>query len=309
MSPDPFTIRIFVPDGDPEGVRIIDRMNWTGRGIVFPREKWGDTRKRPDLAFAGVYILAGYKEESDDLPTVYIGQADGVGNRIESHIQKKDFWSWGAIFVSSGGDLNRAHVTWLEYSLISRAQQFGLCRLDNGNVPQEPALSEAEKADTQAFLKEMLQILPLVGLRMFEASRTVATTKASDLSGDPSHQGENTVLIVPAQQDGFDKVFLGEDCWYAIRISGGMLGKIKFIAAYQTAPVSAITHYAPVDRIEAYGDSGKYRVVFSGKAKAIGPISLADAPQGTMQGTRYTTIDKLLAAKKIPNLFPFGPGK
>jgi len=30
MANNPFTIRIFVPDGDPEGVRIIDRMNWTG---------------------------------------------------------------------------------------------------------------------------------------------------------------------------------------------------------------------------------------------------------------------------------------
>jgi len=27
MASDPFTIRIFVPDGDPEGVRIIDRLN------------------------------------------------------------------------------------------------------------------------------------------------------------------------------------------------------------------------------------------------------------------------------------------
>ena len=309
MSADPFTIRIFVPDGDPDGVRIIDRMNWTGRGIVFPREKWGDTRKRPDLANAGVYILAGYKEDSDDLPTVYIGQADGVGNRIESHIQKKEFWSWGAIFVSSGGDLNRAHVTWLEYSLISRAQQFGLCRLDNSNVPHEPALSEAEKADTQAFLKEMLQILPLVGLRMFESSRAVVTAKSSEIPGGFSNHDEDTVLIVPAQQEGFDKVFLGEDCWYAIRISGGMLGKIKYIAAYQTAPISAVTHYAPVGRIEAYGESGKYRVVFSGKAKAIGPIPMADAPQGTMQGTRYTSLGKLLVAKKVPDLFPFGLGK
>jgi hypothetical protein len=32
-----YTIRIFVADGDPEGVRIIDQMNWTGKGIVFPR--------------------------------------------------------------------------------------------------------------------------------------------------------------------------------------------------------------------------------------------------------------------------------
>ena len=35
-----FTIRIFVLDGDPQGVRLIDRMNWTGLGIVFPRQKW-----------------------------------------------------------------------------------------------------------------------------------------------------------------------------------------------------------------------------------------------------------------------------
>ncbi|MEM8722393.1 MAG: hypothetical protein AAGE84_24385 [Cyanobacteria bacterium P01_G01_bin.39] len=38
--PEPFTIRIFVPDGDPEGIRIIDRMNWTGVGIAFPRSEW-----------------------------------------------------------------------------------------------------------------------------------------------------------------------------------------------------------------------------------------------------------------------------
>ena len=36
LMPDPFTIRIFVPDGAPEGVRLIDRMNWTGIGLAFP---------------------------------------------------------------------------------------------------------------------------------------------------------------------------------------------------------------------------------------------------------------------------------
>ncbi len=301
MSPDPFTIRIFVPDGDPEGVRIIDRMNWTGRGIVFPRGKWDDMRKRPDLAKTGVYILVGFKGEDDDLLTVYIGQADGVGNRIESHLQKKDFWTWGAIFVSSGGDLNRAHVTWLEYALINRAQKVGGCHLDNGNAPQEPALSEAEKADTQAFLKEMLQILPLVGLRVFESPKAVATPKATDTQGAVLSHGVDTV-IVPAQKDGFEKVFLGEDAWHAIRISGGMLHKIKYIAGYQTAPVSAITHYAPVDRIEPYGEGGKYRLVFSEKAKAIGPIPIADSAPGSMQGPRYTTFEKLMAAKKVSDL-------
>lgn len=54
---DPFTIRIFVPDGDPEGVRIIDRMNWTGVGLVFPRIKWPEIKIRPELTRTGVYIL------------------------------------------------------------------------------------------------------------------------------------------------------------------------------------------------------------------------------------------------------------
>ena len=39
-------------------------------------------------------------------------------------------------------------------------------------------------------------------------------------------------IIVPAQKEGFEKVFLGENCWYAIRISGGMLQNIKRIAGY-----------------------------------------------------------------------------
>lgn len=99
MTTDPFTIRIFVPDGDPEGVRIIDRMNWTGLGIVFPRARWADVRKRLEFGKTGIYILVGYRAEDDDLPTLYIGQAGGVGNRIESHVQKKDFWDWGIVFV------------------------------------------------------------------------------------------------------------------------------------------------------------------------------------------------------------------
>ena len=50
----PYTIRIFVPDGDPESVRIIDRMNWTGLGLAFPRDKWMGVKHRPEFANAGV---------------------------------------------------------------------------------------------------------------------------------------------------------------------------------------------------------------------------------------------------------------
>jgi hypothetical protein len=109
---------------------------------------------------------------------------------------------------------------------------------------------------------------------------------------------------VPAQKDGFDSVFLGQNAWWAIRIGSGMIPKIKYIAAYQSQPVRALTHVAPVASIEPYGEDGKYKLLFSEPAKPIGPIPFADAPSGAMQGPRYTTYARLMSAKKITDLFP-----
>jgi hypothetical protein len=301
----PFTIRIFVPTGDPEGLRIIDRMNWTGLGIVFPREEWTSVRQRVEFSRPGIYVLVGYVSD-DDLPTIYIGQGDVVRARIDSHFEKKDFWNKGIVFVSGSGSggLNRAHATWLEHALVKRAVLINRSNIENGNEPQEPQLSEAEKADTKSFLNEILQIMPLVGLSAFETPRAVATPQAkSTHTSIPVSPGQQMdTIIVPAQKDGFADVFLGQNAWWAIRISGGMIPKIKYIAAYQSHPISAITHVAPVERIEPFGDSGKYKVVFSEPAKAIVPIPFGDAVTGAMQGSRYTTYALLQKAKKLTDL-------
>jgi len=301
---DPYTIRIFVPDGNPEGLRVIDRMNWTGLGIAFPREDWPKIKTRADFTRSGVYILVG-RVTDDDLPTIYIGQGDVVGNRIDSHFANKDFWGSAAVFVSNAtGGLNRAHATWLEYALIQKAKQINQSHLENNVEPQAPQMSEAERADTQAFLREILQILPLIGLTCFEQPKAVAIPKAKVGSGVtvPILNDEPDTVIVPAQKEGFESTFIGENAWYAIRISGGMLQKIKYIAAYQTQPVKAITHLAPVDHIEPYGENGKYKLVFSEPAKSIGPIPFGAATSGAMQGPRYTTRAKLLAAKSVADL-------
>ncbi len=305
MFNEPFTLRIFVPDGDPEGVRIIDRMNWTGLGIVFPREKWPATKQRSEFSRPGVYILTGYRSAEDELPTIYIGEGDVLRSRIDSHFQNKDFWDRGIVFTASNNSLNKAHVRWLESALVSRATQAKQCLLDNGTEPQQVGLSEAERADTEAFLREVLQILPLVGLRAFEIPKPVVTPQAtpSPLTSEGGGKGALDTIIVPAQQEGFDDVFIGKNCWYAVRISGGMLPKIKYIAAYRTLPTAAITHYAPVSSIEPYGEQGKYKLIFTEPAKPIGPIPFGDAPSGSMQGPRYTSVSRLLKAKKLTDLF------
>jgi len=58
--------------------------------------------------------------------------------------------------------------------------------------------------------------------------------------------------------------------------------RVRRGARSESSPISAITHYAPVDRIELYGDEGKYRLIFTEPAKALPQaIPFADAPLGS----------------------------
>lgn len=128
--------------------------------------------------------------------------------------------------------------------------------------------------------------------------RDIKTAKSSVRAEDLD------TIVVPANEDGFREVFLGENCWYRVRISSAMLERIKYIAAYQTAPISAITHYAEVARIEKYKDSGKYILHFKDEAEEIGPIKLdANRPGLAPQGPRYTTFEKLKKAKTLRDIF------
>lgn len=293
---DPFTIRIFIPEGNPEGIRIIDRLTSTGKFLVFPRTDWDKVKDRPELNQTGIYILSGYANPDDELPTIYIGQADVVRNRIDQHIRNKIFWDKAVLFVFQ--NMTPTYARWLEYALIKRAMKAQRSNLENGNIPQEPPISEPEKAAMKLFLEEIYQTLPLIGISVFELPIVIARPDVH------IKRGERNTIIVPAHEDGFKKVFIGQNAWWAIRISGGMLNKIKYIAIYRTAPIKAITHFAEIGRIEPYGEEGKYKLVFSGPAKKLDrPIPFSNSPQGLMQGPKYTTFEKLKKAQKVADLF------
>jgi|688.fasta_scaffold285837_1 hypothetical protein len=106
-------------------------------------------------------------------------------------------------------------------------------------------------------------------------------------------------IVVPARKEGYDRVFLGENKWRAIRVSAGMRDRIKYIAGYQVAPVSAVTHIAEVAQILPYGTDGKFEFIFKGPAQKLRkPIKVKNgryAPYGPI----YVQRSKLLKAKHL----------
>jgi len=91
----PFSIKIFVPSGDPEGVRIVSRDDWPGKAVVFPRQLLGEVKGRREYQQPGVYLLAGGKK-------LYIGEGDPLGERLGEHARKKAFWKKAVFFTAEG---------------------------------------------------------------------------------------------------------------------------------------------------------------------------------------------------------------
>jgi len=137
------------------------------------------------------------------------------------------------------------------------------------------------------------------------------TDPNQDFSSDPTaitkrrqRRAKCDTVVVPAREEGFKNVFLGENRWYAIRIGAAMKSKIKHIAAYQVSPVSSITHIASVDAISLYEDTGKYQLTFKNPAEPITPLKVID-PNKSPQGPVYVEFEKLLKAKTFDELLEY----
>lgn len=176
----PFSITIFIPDGDPDSLRLVEKSNWTGIGVVFNRTNYKQAVQQEEFERTGVYVLVG-ESETSGLPTIYIGEGDPVKYRLNSHYSQKDFWDWAVFFVTKDSSLNKAHVQYLEARLIELARAAKQCKLANNQSPAAPSLSKAQTADVESFLADMLSIFPLVGLGVFEIPETAIVSGANHL--------------------------------------------------------------------------------------------------------------------------------
>jgi hypothetical protein len=297
----PFAIEIFSVTGDPEGIRVISKTNWSGIGVAFPRSQLTELKAhdfiRDYMKRAGIYVLIGDLAEQ----TVYVGEADPVMDRLKQHQARTD-WQWAVFFVDALHGLGKTEVQFLEAELLQIAHERKTAIILNKNRPTHPNMSPSARAAVHVFLNELLSIVPLIGIKAFSTSKLSLGEATPEKEVAPPKTFDT--IIVPAHQDGFNEVFIGENCWYAIKIQAKYIPQIRYIAAYVTAPVSAITHVAEVSEIAPYEDGGKWIVRFKKPAVKIGPIPLGGGGiEVVPRSPRYTKYDRLLKAKTVSEVW------
>lgn len=81
---------MFIPNGDSDGLRIVEKSNWTGVGVVLKRSNYKQLAARQEADRTGVYILVGDPVEGA-MPTIYVGEGDPVKRRLDAHYLIKSF--------------------------------------------------------------------------------------------------------------------------------------------------------------------------------------------------------------------------
>jgi hypothetical protein len=154
-------------------------------------------RRRDEWSRPGVYLLTGPSAGETSKDRLYIGEADDVRDRLDNHFRNKEFWTSVIAFTSKDDNLNKAHVRYLEARLIQAASEADRVAVENNTAPPLPRLSEADRADMEGYLAEMLVILPVLGVMAFESVARAApatdllrlTAKQAEASGADGPEG------------------------------------------------------------------------------------------------------------------------
>jgi len=127
----------------------------------------GELGTWPETAKPGVYFLFEARL-GDSKPLAYVGESESVIGRLTSHDREKDFWNEVVLFTSKDENLTKAHVKFLEASLVAIAKQADRYEVVNGNTPPESSLPRADRAAMAEFIENVRMVLGTLGYPILE---------------------------------------------------------------------------------------------------------------------------------------------
>lgn len=178
------SIRIFLADATVAGIRYAELVNWTGQAVACPRSRLADLNFWPEAAKPGVYFLFEARL-GDSKPLAYIGESENVAERLTSHDRAKEFWNEAVIFTSKDENITKAHVKFLEASLVSSARNADRYQLENLNNPAQSSLPRADRDAMAEFVDHLRMVLGTLGYPILEPLLKPSGVLIAGLGGVP----------------------------------------------------------------------------------------------------------------------------
>ena len=161
MKSRPQTIQIFLPQGDPSGLRQAEITTRTVRVFEVPRAQVATFMQMPEANQVGLHFLFGAQDA--DTPECYIGQSGNVGRRLSQHVSGKEFWERALVAVSLTNSWTDTHVGFMEWESIKAAAASGRYALLNGNTASNRHTPLPLESDCHEYLETISVLLATLG--------------------------------------------------------------------------------------------------------------------------------------------------
>lgn len=179
MKTRPKTIQIFLPGGDPQGVRIAEITTRIVQVIEVPRKLLADFLKMPESGQVALYFLFS-EEEDGSSRRVYIGQTGDLRARLAKHDKEKEFWERALVLISRTNSLTQTHALYLEWMCIQETRIAARYEDENGNSGSKPHTPPPLEADCHEIFETGHTLIATLGYPIFDS----IMKKTSDIKQD-----------------------------------------------------------------------------------------------------------------------------
>lgn len=203
MSIRPKTIQIFLPGGDPHGIRVAEITTRIMQLIEVPRSLLPDFLQMAESNQVALYFLFGGTEEGLD-QKVYIGQTGDLRKRLATHNKEKEFWERALVLISRTNSLTQTHALFLEWHCIQASRKAGRYADENGNGGSKPHTPAPLEADCLEIFETGQALLSTLGYPIFDpvakpndstSTEEMFFCKASGANGKGLYTQEGFVVL------------------------------------------------------------------------------------------------------------------
>ena len=201
--PIPKTIQIFLPQGDPRGIRVAEITTRTIQVVEVPRKLLKEYLTTVGPEQVALYFLVGADEDTSE-SDVYIGQTGDLKKRLKKHNSSLPSWERVIVAISRTNSMTQTHTLFLEWFCIDQVRKVGRFTDSNKNKGSRPHTPAPLEAECLELFETVSTLLATLGLPLFSTLPStdraanddkLFTCTGSEAKGKGYYTGEGFVVL------------------------------------------------------------------------------------------------------------------